>query len=129
MLHAFDDQSNGQIHLWPGYYSFYPQWVFWNISNPPTADEVLRCPDGIVTLPDFQGYLCFIRDKAPGPFQGVVEYAKAGQEFEMKAPYIGLLKDGNNPFVKEGMTINVSFSIETSGEYSTPNMWCSDTGI
>ena len=129
LIQAFKDQENGQIRLNAGNYPIYSEWVFWDLHSPPTQSEVDRCPDGMVTLPNDYGYLCFVQDKAPGPFQGVVTYAISGQEFEMKAPYNGLLLDGSSPFVQEGMTINVSFSIETSGEYGTPHRWCSDTGL
>jgi len=126
---AFLDQANGQIHLGPGFYNYYSEWVFWDVDQPPTEDEISRCPDGMKTLPDDQGYLCFVVDKAPGPFQGIVTAAKNENELEMRAPYRGLLKEGSQPFVHPGMTINVSFSVETSGEYSTPvGEWCSDTG-
>ncbi|CAF1059331.1 unnamed protein product [Adineta steineri] len=47
----------------------------------------------------------------------------------MRAPFEGFLlnKDTGRPTLQLGMTINISLSLETSGEDSTPRDWSSDT--
>jgi hypothetical protein len=89
--------------------------------------------DGTYELPApyINNYICFTKDGASGPFHGVVTYARSakGNEWEMRAPFRGFLlnKDTDLSTLQLGMTINISFLLETSPEYSIPQEWCTDT--
>ncbi|CAF4686114.1 unnamed protein product, partial [Rotaria sp. Silwood2] len=76
-------------------------------------------------------YICFSQDLAPGPYNGIVTYARSaiGNELEIRAPFQGCLlnKDTGLPTLPLGMTVNISLSLETTPEYSTPQEWASDT--
>ncbi|CAF1067208.1 unnamed protein product [Rotaria sordida] len=115
----------------PAYYDYYTEYVYWK--EKPTSDEIKRCLDGPYELPTpyDNHYICFSKDCAPGPFNGIVTYARSskGNEFEMRAPFLGFLinKDTGLPTLQLGMTVNISLSAETTAEYSTPQKWCSDT--
>jgi hypothetical protein len=115
----------------PAIYDYYTEYIYWK--NVPTQDEEGRCLDGPYELPHpyNNSYICFTRDMARGPFNGIISYARStkGNEFEMRAPFQGFLlnKDTGLPTLQLGMTINISLSLETSPEYASPHQWCSDT--
>ncbi len=111
--------SPGFVEILPGNYDFYTQWVYQE--NNPTTDS----DDQIV----------FVRDKGP-IVEGIVSYALSadGHELEMKAPLKGFLIDQfGNPIIGLGSTLDLSFSLEASGELANvsaqnPNgEWASDT--
>lgn len=103
---AFLDQANGIVRVLPGTYEFYSQWVMFD-------------DDSIV----------WVQDKGP-VYQGIVtvEVSPDGHEAEMKAPFRGFMKDEQGrPILALGRTIDVSFSLEASGELAPGAMWASDT--
>jgi len=93
-----------------GNYDEYTQWVY--------------NPDDTLTL---------VEDRGPS-YTGIASLAISadGHELEMVAPFLGFLTDDlGNPNMALGHTINVSFSLEASGELTAPpfnnGMWASDT--
>lgn len=117
--------------IYPGTYPYYIQYIYWTYM--PNPEEMIRCLDGpyLLPVPYPEYYICFTQDKAPGPFHGIITYARSekGNELEMRVPFQGLLlnKDTGLPPLTLGMKINISLSLETSEEYSLPKSWCSDT--
>ncbi len=136
---AFDDQSNGGyvwdppntektqgpfmpgfVNVLPGSYDFYTQWVY------KENDSGFGGNDSVT----------FVQDKGP-VITGNVTYALSadGHQLEMKVPFKGFLKNAaGNPIVGIGKTVDLSFSLEASGELSNevsaadPNgLWASDT--
>ncbi len=134
---AFDDQSRGQ-YLWngpqtqgpfmpgfvnvlPGTYDFYTQWSFHENNPATTADDQIT----------------FVEDKGP-VVSGNVNYAHSADnhKLEMKVPFKGFLVDvDGNPIVTIGQFVDLSFSLEASGEFSNEvspanphGIWASDTG-
>ena len=79
----------------------------------------------------------FVQDRGP-VIQGNITYALSpdGHKLEMKVPFKGFLVDaGGNPIITTGKTVDLSFSLEASGELGnevTPSNrngnWASDTG-
>ncbi len=111
--------SPGFVRHQLAHYDFYTQWVYQE--NDPATDA----DDTIV----------FVRDKED-PEEGNITYALSadGHELEMKAPYKGfLVNEFGNPIVGLGSTLDLSFSLEASGELANgtaqnPNgEWASDT--
>ena len=116
---AFLDQSSGQyrpghpgpykagfLRLGPGTYKYYPEWVYHE--------------DGTIT---------FVRDKGPRTL-GVITGAVSadGHELELKVPMKGFLVDPQGqPIVRLGRKLNVSFSLEASGELAPGGRWASNT--
>lgn len=89
-----------------GNYDNYTQWVY--------------RPNGKLTL---------VEDKGPA-YTGIASVALSadGRELEMCAPFKGFLTDiRSKPNMALGRTINVSFSLEASGELAPGGMWGSDT--
>ncbi|UJR17660.1 hypothetical protein I4U23_004556 [Adineta vaga] len=123
--------KENQFVFLPSIYPYYTQYIYWN--REPTLNETKRCLDGPHRLPRpySSNYICFSRDMAPGPFNGAITYARSekGNEFEMRAPFQGFLLNSHTgrATLELGMTINISLSLETSEEYSTPRDWSSDT--
>uniref|UniRef100_A0A7C4QNL3 Carbohydrate-binding domain-containing protein n=1 Tax=Schlesneria paludicola TaxID=360056 RepID=A0A7C4QNL3_9PLAN len=117
---AFLDQSAGQyraghdgpypagfLRLLPGTYKQYTQWVYHE--------------DGRIT---------FVRDKGP-VVRGIATAALSadGHRLEAKFPFRGFLKDERNlPIMATGRKIDLSFSLEASGELAPGKRWASDTG-
>ena len=70
-------------------------------------------------------------DKGPAYLGPIVEIflSADGHEAEMKAPFRGFMKDGpgGNPIIELGDTIDISFSLEASGELAVGLDWASDT--
>jgi hypothetical protein len=116
---AFLDQSSGQyrpgnpgpykagfMRLGPGTYKYYPEWVYHE-----------------------NGAITFGKDKGPQTL-GVITAAisKDGHEMEMKVPMKGFLVDPQGkPIVALGRKLNISFSLEASGELTKDSRWASNT--
>jgi hypothetical protein len=116
---AFLDQSAGQykkgvagpykpgfVRLGPGTYDYYTEWVY-------HADDTLT----------------FVRDKGPRTL-GIIEGALSpdGHELEMKIPMKGFLKDQKGrPIIALGRRLNISMSLEASGELAKGGQWASNT--
>ncbi len=120
LAQAFLDQSSGRyrpghdgpypagfLRVKPGTYRHYTQWVY-------HADDTIT----------------FVRDKGPVVL-GIATAAvsKDGHQLEARFPYKGFLKDEHGkPIVALGRTIDLSFSLEASGELAPGRQWASDTG-
>ncbi|HLN32912.1 MAG TPA: hypothetical protein VK395_34595 [Gemmataceae bacterium] len=116
---AFLDQSAGEykrgvvgpykpgfVRLAPGTYNFYTEWVYH--------------PEHRIT---------FVRDKCPRTL-GIIQGALSpdGHELEMKIPMKGFLVDQTGkPLVQLGRKLNVSISLEASGELAGSKQWASNT--
>lgn len=97
----------GFMRVLPGTYDFYTQWVYHK--------------NGSITL---------VRDKGP-VVPGIVSTAisKDGHELEACFPFKGFLTDkAGKPIIAAGQSIDISFSLEASGELAPGGEWASDTG-
>ena len=98
----------GTITLRPGHYDYYTQWVY-------HADN----------------HLTFVRDKGP-VVQGIAraKRSKQGSELEAVFPLKGFLplRDGRL-LISPGQSIDLSFSLEASGELAPGAEWASDTAV
>jgi hypothetical protein len=117
---AFLDQSSGKyqegndgpypagfVRVLPGSYDFYTEWSYH--------------ADGTIT---------FVRDKGP-VVPGVVQarVSEDGHELEMCVPMRGFLTDPRGkPIIGPGSRLDLSFSLEASGELAPAKSWASDTG-
>jgi hypothetical protein len=117
---AQTDQANGIVDIRAGTYKWYTQWVWW---DTPQGHP------GEIVLPDGSSSIIWVEDKGPA-YQGIIEIALSpdGHEAEMVAPFRGFMTypDGT-PIIALGKTINVSFSLEASGELAAGGAWASDT--
>ncbi|MEZ6046602.1 MAG: Ig-like domain-containing protein [Planctomycetaceae bacterium] len=127
LLQAFKDQTNGEyipgsdgpyspgfINILPGTYDYYTQWVY----------------DDNGTDTEYDDQITFVLDRGPIVL-GIVTGARSEDlhEIEMVAPLKGFLKDANgNPIIDFGSIIDISFSLEASGELAPGQDWGSDTG-
>jgi hypothetical protein len=116
---AFLDQSSGRykkgkpgsypagfLRLGPGTYKHYTEWVY-------HADSTIT----------------FVRDKGT-EIRGIIQGALSadGHRLEMRIPMKGFLKDqGGRPVLRPGQRINVSMSLEASGELAGGGRWASNT--
>jgi hypothetical protein len=116
---AFLDQSQGRyrdghdgpypagfVRLLPGTYKHYTQWVLHTDST-----------------------LTFVRDKGP-VVGGIAQAALApgGEGLEACFPLKGFLSDERGrPLVTAGRKLDLSFSLEASGELTPSGKWASDT--
>jgi hypothetical protein len=103
----------GFVNVIPGSYDFYTQWVYKN-NDPANGGN-----DSIT----------FVKDKGP-VVTGIIEQRVSadGHELEMIVPYKGFLVDElGNPIVDIGKILDLSFSLEASGELAPGNDWASDT--
>lgn len=117
---ATQDQLNGIVNVLPGSYDYYTQWVWFD--NPGEGDHQLPAPDDDASI-------TFVKDKGP-VYQGILAIALSpdGHEAEMKAPFRGFMRDADGePIVALGKTIDISFSLEASGELAPGDEWASDT--
>ena len=90
----------------PGTYDEYTQWVYHD--------------DDTITV---------VRDRGP-VVPGIMSIARSadGHEIEICAPFKGFLNDsGGNPNMALGKTLDISFSLEASGELAPGGRWASDT--
>lgn len=118
---AKQDQTNGIVRILPGTYDFYSQWVWFDSPNAGTY----RLP-----APDTNASITFVADRGP-VYQGIIYIARSANqhEAEMVAPFRGFMRaPGGNPIVALGKRLNVSISLEASGELAPGNSWASDTG-
>lgn len=120
LFQAYLDQSAGQyrpghdgpypagfLRLLPGTYKQYTQWVYHE--------------DGRIT---------FVRDKGPVVL-GIATSAISpdGHRLEARFPYRGFLKnERGEPIMALGRKLDLSFSLEASGELAPGKRWASDTG-
>jgi hypothetical protein len=116
---AFHDQSAGRykkgrrgpykagfLRLGPGSYRYYTEWVYHQNDT-----------------------ITFVRDAGPRTL-GIIKGAlsKDGHELEMVIPMKGFLKDAKGrPIIKLGKKINISMSLEASGELAGGGKWASNT--
>jgi hypothetical protein len=116
---AFLDQSSGQykkgmdgpykpgfVRLGAGTYQYYTEWVY-------HANDTIT----------------FVRDKGPRTL-GIIQGALSadGHELEMKIPMKGFLVDQKGvPIVRLGRKLNISMSLEASGELAPGGQWASNT--
>lgn len=110
----------GFVNIKPGTYEHYTQWVY------KENDPDLGGNDSVT----------FVKDKGP-VVEGIVDYAISpdGHQLEMRVPFKGFLTDAEgNPIVGIGKTVDLSFSLEASGEFSgevseqnPDGLWASDT--
>jgi hypothetical protein len=118
---AFQDQTNGIVRVLPGTYKNYTEWVWFD--SPTTGVYRLPPPDDFASI-------TFVKDKGPS-YQGIVRLALSpdGHEAEMAAPFRGFMRDpAGNPIMAVGKTLNISISLEASGELAPGGEWASDTG-
>jgi len=104
----------GFVEVLPGIYDAYSQWVY------KEDDPDLGNQDSIT----------FVQDKGPVVL-GIGDQALSvdGHEIEMVFPFKGFLNDRfGNPIVGIGSTVDLSFSLEASGELAPGGEWASDTG-
>lgn len=118
---AIQDQTNGIVRVLPGTYDFYSQWVWFDAPGAGTY----RLP-----APDQDASITFVADKGP-VYQGIIRIARSadGHEAEMVAPFRGFMRaPGGVPIMATGRRLNISISLEASGELSPDGEWASDTG-
>lgn len=118
-LTAQQQQANGWLKFRPGTYDWYTQWVYWDF--PPNLPEQIVLPNDAAIV--------WVVDKGP-VYQGIIEIGLSpdGHEAEMKAPFRGfLLTKKGKPIMRLGRKIDVSFSLEASGELAPGGEWASDT--
>ncbi len=120
-------QNQGIVDVLPGSYDNYTQWVMFGDST--SGDHNLN--DGTS--------ITYVSDKGP-VYQGIIAGALSpdGHELEMVAPFVGFMSypgalpgQRGDPIMALGRTIDISFSLEASGELTTPpgdnGEWASDT--
>lgn len=127
LLVLAEQQKQGIVDVLPGTYDYYTQWVMFGDSASGAHD----LHDGTS--------ITFVADKGP-VYQGLISAAISpdGHELEMVAPFVGFMSypgdqpgQRGDPIMALGRTIDVSFSLEASGELTTPpgdnGQWASDT--
>jgi hypothetical protein len=118
---ATNDQAHGIVRVLPGTYDYYSEWVWFD--NPTNGTYHLPPPDDFASI-------TFVKDKGPS-YNGIVRLARSadGHQAEMAAPFRGFMRDpSGNPIMALRKTINISFSLEASGELAPGGQWASDTG-
>ena len=97
----------GFMRVLPGTYKNYTQWVYHK-----------------------NGTITFVRDKGPVVLGIVSAMISAdGHQLEMSVPMKGFLNDDKSrPIVALGRKLDISFSLEASGELASGGRWASDTG-
>lgn len=97
----------GFMRLGPGSYNYYTEWVY-------HANDTIT----------------FVRDEAPQTL-GIVTgmLSPDGHELEMKMPFKGFLRDQHgHPIIALGKKLNISMSLEASGELAPGGVWASNSG-
>jgi len=105
----------------PGTYDYYSEWVWFD--SPATGTYRLPPPDNFASI-------TFVVDKGP-TYQGIIRIALSpdGHQAEMVAPFRGFMRDtSGNLIVGLRKTLNISISLEASGELAPGGQWASDTG-
>jgi len=75
--------------------------------------------------------ITFVHDMGPNIGPGIAEWARSEdlRKIEMRFPFKGFLKnEDGNPLVAVGSVVDLSFSLEASGENVPSRRWASDTG-
>ncbi len=125
---AFQDQINGIVRVLPGSYKYYAEWVWFDSPSGPNSGTNNLPP------PDDYASIRFVEDRGPS-YQGIIRIALSsdGHQAEMVAPFRGFMRDASQPhtsapqIIALGKTINVSFSLEASGELAPGGQWASNT--
>ena len=125
---AFQDQLNSIVRVLPGSYDFYPEWVWFDSPSGPNSGTNNLPP------PDDYASIRFVADKGPS-YQGIIRIALSpeGHEAEMVAPFRGFMRDATQPhtaakpIITLGKTVNISISLEASGEMAPGGEWASNT--
>lgn len=118
---AIQDQTNGIVRVLPGTYRYYSQWVWFD--SPTQGTNRLPAPDDYASI-------TFVADRGP-VYQGIIYIALSPDrhEAEMVAPFRGFMRDpSGKPIISLGKTLNISISLEASGQLAPGNDWASDTG-
>jgi len=123
---AIQDQTNGIVRVLPGTYDYYSQWVWFD--NPTEGTNRLPAPDNNASI-------TFVADKGP-VYQGIIRIALSPDrhQAEMVAPFRGFMRDATQPhtsakpIISLGKTLNISISLEASGQLAPGGTWASDTG-
>jgi hypothetical protein len=125
---AFQDQMNGIVRVLPGTYAKYSEWVWYDSPSGPNSGTNNLPP------PDDYASIRFVRDRGPS-YQGIIRIALSpdGHQAEMVAPFRGFMRDATQPhtaakpIISLGKTIDISFSLEASGELAPGGQWASNT--
>lgn len=121
-----EEQALGLVSIVPGNYDCYTQWVWYD--DPPGFDPETH-GDAII-LPTGEA-IYWVLDRGPVYPDSIVTVARSadGRELEMKAPFRGFMKDSatGEPIIALGKKLDVSFSLEASGELAPGGRWASDT--
>lgn len=115
------EQSQGFVTLGPGNYECYTQWVWYDTPQGYPFEIILPTGEAIYRTGSRGAVF-------PGSIVEIFLSAD-GHEAEMRAPYRGFMRDGpgGSPIIALGDTIDVSFSLEASGELAVGAAWASDT--
>jgi hypothetical protein len=125
---AFQDQMNGIVRVLPGSYKYYPEWVWYDsLSGVNSGTNNLPPPDDYASIR-------FVEDRGPS-YQGIIRIALSpdGHQAELVAPFRGFMRDATQPhtsapqIISLGKTLNISFSLEASGELAPGGDWASNT--
>lgn len=115
------EQLQGFVTLGPGNYECYTQWVWYDTPPGYPFENILPSGEAIY----------WVADRGRVYPDSIVEIflSADGHEAEMRAPFRGFMKDslGGDPIIELGDTIDVSFSLEASGELAVGAEWASDT--
>ena len=127
---AFQDQMNGIVRVRPGSYKNpgYTEWVWYD------SPSGLNSGTNNLPPPDDYASIRFVEDKGPS-YQGIIRIARSpdGHQAEIMAPFRGFMRDATQPhtaakpIISLGKTINISFSLEASGELAPGGEWASNT--
>ncbi len=124
---AFLDQEMGLIDIRVGTYKYYTQWVWWD--DPNTGD--ITIDEDYADGTHVDASITWVEDKGAAYHGVIVEVAKSvsGDEIEIKAPFRGFMKEfyTEENIMQLGKIIDVSFSLEASGELAAGGEWASDT--
>jgi len=118
---AIQDQTNGIVRVLPGTYDYYSQWVWFD--SPGAGTYRLPPPDDFASI-------TFVADRGP-VYQGITRIALSpdGHQAEIVAPFRGFMRAlSGAPIISLRKTIDISFSLEASGELAPGQEWASDTG-
>ncbi|MBL7649964.1 MAG: hypothetical protein JNK74_27640 [Candidatus Hydrogenedentes bacterium] len=115
------EQSQGLVSIVPGNYDCYTQWVWYD--DPPGYPNEIILPSGEA--------IYWVVDKGPVYPDSIVEFAISadGHSAEMKSPFRGFMRNSQDgtPVIALGKVLDLSFSLEGSGELAPGAQWASDT--
>ncbi len=121
------DQCAGVLDVLPGTYDLYTQWVWWDDATTGADCNLSGYP-----YIDGDASITWVSDRGP-VYQGIIVQARSSdnRELEMAAPFRGFMKNKNDTsesIIELGKTLDISISLEASGELSPDCDWASDTG-